>query len=241
MNTTMRLLLCVLCAIGASAAHAEQNAKQRVAAFARLPDWSGVWERFDIGPSDGPIDPKERAEYVAAYEGLRPPYNAKWQTNHDAVVQQRKQSHEPPQARCHPLGFPEAMLFPSDMMQVIVTPEETALMFYSGGARHIATDGRQHPPQDERWASTWGDSIGHWEGQVLVVDTVASNARILGPDGPAALSEQAHTVERIRMLDKNTLENQMTIDDTAAALGVDASLPSRARHGSHHRERMHRQ
>ncbi|HEX3398425.1 MAG TPA: hypothetical protein VHS76_17090 [Steroidobacteraceae bacterium] len=216
MNAALRVVVYTLLAITAVAAHAERNSIQRVAAFGKLPDWSGVWERFNIGPSDAPSDPKEIAQYEAAYRELRLPYNAEWQSKHDATVQHRKQSHQAPQARCRPLGFPQAMIFPSDMIQFIVVPEETTLLFYSGGARHIATDGRGHPPADERWLTPWGDSVGHWEGEVLVVDTVASNAPIMSYDGPAVLSEQAHVIERIRALDTNTLENQMTISDTVA-------------------------
>lgn len=215
MNTALRLLVCILCASCASSVHAERNTRQRIAAFAKLPDWSGVWERFNIGPSDGPSDPAVSAEYEAAYQ-LRVPYNTQWQASHDAAVQHRRESHPPPQPRCRPLGFPEAMLFPNDMMQTIVTPEETTLLFYSGGTRHIATDGRQHPPADELWPTPWGDSVGRWEGEVLIVDTVATNAPILGIDGPSALSEEVHVIERIRALDRNTLENQMTISDVAA-------------------------
>jgi hypothetical protein len=203
------LLILTLCL---SAAHAERNSKQRLAVFARLPDWSGVWERFNIGVSDLPSNPDDLEAFKAAYMEVQPPYNAEWQSKHDAEVRVRKA----PQPRCQPLGFPGAMLFPSDMMQIIVTPEETTVLFYSGGARHIATAGQQHPAQDELWASLWGDSIGHWEGQVLVVDTVASNAPIMGRDGPLTLSSQAHTVERIRMPDANTLEDQMTITDAVA-------------------------
>jgi hypothetical protein len=211
------LVIGMACALAAStAAQAERNSKQRVAAFAKLPDWSGVWERFNMGPSDEPADPRDQPQYEAAIqELLRPPYNAEWQAKRDAAIQQRRQSHTA-QPRCRALGFPGAMLFPSDMIQIIVAPEETTMLFYSGGARHVATDGRPHPPEEERWGTPWGDSVGHWEGEELVVDTVASNAPIIGYDGPAVLSEQAHVIERIRALDKNTLENQMTISDTVA-------------------------
>ena len=90
------------------------------------------------------------------------------------------------------------------------------MVFYSGGVRHIATDGRRRPSEDERWGTLWGDSIGHWEGEVLIVDTIASNSPLLGFDGPASLSDQVHIIERIRALDKNTLEDQMTISDEVA-------------------------
>jgi hypothetical protein len=217
MKASACLAIGMACALAAStAAQAERNSKQRVAAFARLPDWSGVWERFNMGPSDEPADPRDQPLYEAAIkELLRPPYNAEWQAKRDAAIQQSRQSHTA-HPRCRPLGFPGAMLFPSDMIQIIVAPEETTLLFYSGGARHIATDGRPHPPEEERWGTPWGDSVGHWEGEVLVVDTVASNASILGFDGLAALGEQLHVVERIRALDRNTLENQMTMNAPTA-------------------------
>jgi hypothetical protein len=205
---------CVL--LASSTAQAERNSRQRVAAFAKLPDWSGVWERFNMGPSDEPVDPKDQPRYVAAIqELLRPPYNAEWQAKRDAAIQERRQKHSL-QARCRALGFPGAMLFPPDMIQIIVTPEETTMLFYSGGARHIATDGRGHPPEEERWGTPWGDSVGHWEGEVLVVDTASSNAPIPGFDGLAALGEQLHVVERIRALDRDTLEDQMTLNEPAA-------------------------
>ena len=59
------------------------------------------------------------------------------------------------------------------MFEVLPTPKETALIFSSREIRHVYTDGRQHTPKDELWATPWGDSIGHWEGQTLVIDTIA--------------------------------------------------------------------
>jgi hypothetical protein len=71
-----------------------------------------------------------------------------------------------------------------------------------------------HPPKDELWATRSGDSIGRWEGQTLVVDTIARKA------GPISdrneLSEQAHFVERIRLVSKDRLEDQITIEDPLA-------------------------
>lgn len=60
-----------------------------------------------------------------------------------------------------------------------------------------------------------GDSIGHWEGDTLVIDTVARTEGSLGM-GPNNLSAQAHFSERVRRLDRNNLEDQMTIDDPVA-------------------------
>jgi hypothetical protein len=208
---TLPALLCI------NHAAAQVNTPQRLRAFARLPDWTGVWERFNIGASDAPDDPRERAQFVKAFDDLHPPYNAEWEAKAQAAAQRGGQSLTTPQASCHALGFPMAMMFPSEMIQVIVTPEETTLMFYGGGARHVATDGRPHPPVEERWATPWGDSVGRWEGRVLTVDTVAITPPMFAAYGvPASLSDQVHVTERIRALDKNTLEDLISIDDPVA-------------------------
>ncbi len=92
--------------------------------------------------------------------------------------------------------------------------------------RHIYTDGLDHPAKDDLWPTMCGDSIGHWEHQTLVIDTIeVSNA--FGPGGPAiavsggdgtvrmvaVLSPAVHFIERIRSLDKDHLEDRMTIID----------------------------
>jgi hypothetical protein len=139
MTTWCRIVLAALVELSCvGQARAELNSTQRLRAFAKLPDWTGVWERFNIGPADAPSDPQEFAQFVKAYQELHPPYNAEWEAKYQAALRQHQQSPVAPQPSCHPLGFPEAMLFPTDMIQVVVTPEETTLMFYTGGARHIA-------------------------------------------------------------------------------------------------------
>jgi hypothetical protein len=111
------------------------------------------------------------------------------------------------------IGFPIVLEAPH-VFQIVVTPEETLFVFASGGVRHIYTDGRSHPGSDDIWPTRMGDSVGHWEGDTLVIDTVA---RTPGPIWPSAvtadLSEQAHFTERVRMVDHNALEDQLTIED----------------------------
>jgi hypothetical protein len=98
--------------------------------------------------------------------------------------------------------------------ELIVTPEETVYTAGDGTFRHIYTDGRGHPA--DVWPTVTGHSIGHWEGQTLVVDTIA---RTPGPDrflGLASYSEKARFTERIRMTGKDALEDRMTIVDPVA-------------------------
>jgi len=111
------------------------------------------------------------------------------------------------------------------MFEILTTPNETALIFSSREIRHVYTDGREHPGRDDLWATPWGDSIGRWEGQTLVIDTIAVKSAFPGREGSAViafggieesqmiayLSADARFTERIRMLNKDLLENEITI------------------------------
>jgi hypothetical protein len=98
-----------------------------------------------------------------------------------------------------------------------ITPEETTIVDTINGIRHIYTDGRSHPPADELWATKMGDSIGHWEGDTLVVDTVAIKPRlVLFSFLALEMSDQLHFVERIRMVDGKEIEDRLTVEDPKA-------------------------
>lgn len=117
-----------------------------------------------------------------------------------------------PQARCLPAGWPRALNAPYPM-QIIQTPKET-LMYFEVPAvlRRIYTDGRKHPVDaDPTW---YGHSIGWWEGDTFVVDTVNIRPEqfLDSPGDPK--SDALHTVERWRLLERGRkIEVDMTIDD----------------------------
>jgi hypothetical protein len=189
-------------------AFAGRNSPARTHAFARLPDWSGMWEAdgLDVGVS-GHSD-NDKAFFTLKFAG-HPPYNPAW----EAEYQTRLKGLTKTATKGCVIDFPATMESPQPF-ELIVTPEETVYTAGDGAYRHIYTDGRRHP--DDVWPTITGDSIGHWEGQTLVADTIARTA---GKDrflGLAAYSEKAHFSERIRMTGKNALEDQMTIDDPVA-------------------------
>ena len=75
--------------------------------------------------------------------------------------------------------------------------------------RVIPTDGRPHGPAGiKRWM---GDSVGHWEGDTLVVETVNYNPLVMVQGGP--LSDAAKVTERFTRIDPNTIQYQFTVDD----------------------------
>jgi hypothetical protein len=80
-------------------------------------------------------------------------------------------------------------------------------------ARLIPTDGRRHIPPAIR--SYMGDSVGHWDGTTLVVDTTNFNGRTgIGANGRAIYhSDALHVVERFTRVDTNTIQYEAAIDD----------------------------
>jgi len=100
-------------------------------------------------------------------------------------------------------------------LDILETPGKLILVFeHRNSVRHIYTDGRQHPKNLER---TWnGHSIGSWEGDTLVVDTVGlRDESWLDSDGHEH-STQLHVVERFRRPTLGTLEIERTIADPVA-------------------------
>jgi hypothetical protein len=87
------------------------------------------------------------------------------------------------------------------------------VFLYPLHTRRIYIDGRSHPPEDQ-WLGTWfGHSVGRWEGDTLVVDTVDFNGlEWLGWPGWIT-SPDKHVIERIRRVG-NTLTWEATVEDS---------------------------
>lgn len=194
-------LLCVM-----TSAFAKQHAPKDAAG--PLPDWSGIWMSDDW--------PQGNPGGAGASRSLplhsHPPYTAEFEARLQAM-----------QAAAGPFrgGKSCVWYFPGVMgspwaFEVLITPAETAISFEDDEIRHILTDGRSHPAPNDRWPTPWGDSVGHWEGGTLVVDTV-SVATDPGPFSPK-LSDSVRYEERIRMVGKDRLEDRMTITDPAALM-----------------------
>ena len=152
----------------------------------------------------------------------KPPYNAEWEQKYQSDVARLKDpavhaAAEQPPVRACAIGYPLIMESPTDgFFEALVTPEQTLLLFADGEVRHIYTDGRPHPKREDLWPTDIGDSIGRWDGMTLVIDTIERKAGPLIPLPQfltANLSEQAHFTERLRMVDANTLLNDLTIED----------------------------
>ncbi len=202
------LLLSLMILCGWAPVEAQPNSQARLDALARLPDWSGVWQAQD---STLTLEPPAA---LAAEPRDQAPYNPEWSA---AYAQTRAElpNLRDTEARDCAAGVPRLMGSPHRFI-ALVTPEETLLQFATREVRHIWTDGRGHPAADELRPTPWGDSIGHWESETLVIDTVAIQGnRWLDPTG-ATLSDQARIFERMSMPDRNHLRDEITIIDPVA-------------------------
>jgi hypothetical protein len=125
-----------------------------------------------------------------------------------------------PMSSCKvPHGMPRIIGGGPGPTEFLVTPGQTIIIWdYMNEMRRIYTDGRPHPPAAEFPPSHMGHSIGHWEGDTLVVDTRYIKAGIYDRSG-APHSDQVHLVERIRRLDEKTMEFDETIDDPVMFTG----------------------
>jgi len=119
-----------------------------------------------------------------------------------------------------PHGFPRIMNVP-DVYEFAVTPAATYILAENGpGILRVYTDGRKHPPVDERWPTYTGASVGRWDGDTLVFETISlkgsgDNDVIVDRTG-IVLSSQSHATTRMRKIDETTIEAQMTIEDPKA-------------------------
>ena len=103
-------------------------------------------------------------------------------------------------------------------MQMYQLPDRI-LQIYEGGAhmwRVIWMDGRSHPQGDTLNLNYLGDSIGHWEGDSLVVDVVGFNEKSWLDAAGHPHTDQLHVTERYTRISDNLLHYQTTIDDPGA-------------------------
>ncbi len=173
------------------------------------PDLSGVWSV--VQEPDGP----GVAILTLEEPPLQPWAMEIYKRNRMGVTDPREGGRDEwdPNNYCFPPGPTRAMIYyPFEVLQA---PNKVVMLFEVGnGVRHIFMDGREHP---EGWPFGWmGHSIGKWDGDSLVVDTVGLNDRTWIDRGGAPHSNALHVVERIRRVDHDTLEVEILLEDPKA-------------------------
>jgi hypothetical protein len=173
----------------------------------RLPDGtvdlSGVWQGGGpIGDISEGLLPGEKIELLPAAEALM----------------KSRMAADDPEARCLPTGVPRIAPYPWRIVQTPSHGKATHLFFLFEGNIHsfrqIFMDGRKHPAElDPSW---FGHSIGSFEKDTLVIDSVGFNDKFWFDHNGTPHTERLHTIERWTRLDMGRLENKVTIDDPGA-------------------------
>lgn len=195
-------------------------------ALAKLPDFTGVWEVVMGGPRRGGgrgAQARAGARQGAGANGatsagsafgfaareqpsLTPEYAAK------AKAEAAKPKGESETANCLPPGMPEIMAQPYPMEFLLTPGQVTIIIEAYSQTRHIYTDGRTLPSDPD--TSFYGTSVGHWDGDTLVAETVGFEPVPRGLSFP--YSDQMKIVERFHLTAPDTMAIETTIIDPKA-------------------------
>lgn len=174
-------------------------------------DLTGTWDRYH--PTGLKLNPRfTSALRVATDPPLKPKYLAAWQAHQKASreADQRGQPLFSGYAQCIPDGMPAMMMamFPMDVLQ---TPGQITIIEEAyRQVRYIYLNQKQVSIEDAE-PEFWGHSVGHWEGDTLVVNTVGIRPEVRFEDVPHSNLMQID--ERIRLLAPDRFEDEITIID----------------------------
>jgi hypothetical protein len=178
-------------------------------------DFSGVWDRYPVPtdalgrpatvpsiPAPARIpDPPLKPEFVDAWKAERKKYA-------DATA-----AGEPiatGYTHCQPDGMP-AMMMAMFPMEVLQTPRQVTIIqeAYNQVRRIYLND--TLPPIEDAEPGFWGHSVGKWEGNDFVVDTVGIKDYVQYNNTPHSANMRIH--ERMRRIDADHFENEVTVED----------------------------
>jgi hypothetical protein len=184
----------------APSAPAPRNAEGRVILGAEKGGKNGVWT-----PRFGITDPIADVKIVPFQPWAK------------ALYDDRQRHELEPHARCKASGAARQFLTPYGVEFVEIPELERLYIFDIGGPhtfRTVYMDGRSHP--ENLSPSNYGHSIGWWEGDTLVIDTVGYNEDFWLDRRGLPHTEQLHTIERFTRVNKDTIEYKITIEDPGA-------------------------
>ena len=167
----------------------------------KLPDWSGVWNPNIID---------QDKQHVTN----PPPWNAKAAARIQFQQAELKAGRPTPLfVNCLPEGHPSWMMISHNALEFLITPGRVTMLGESDGGRlrRVYTDGRGHPPDPD--PTFHGHSIGKWEGNVLVIDTIAVLPQVyIAPSEAHGIPNggDMHTQERI-WVEKDVMHVYMKI------------------------------
>ncbi|MGZ5807947.1 MAG: hypothetical protein ACXWIV_12530 [Croceibacterium sp.] len=180
------------------------------AAAAGHPDFTGTWERYP--PPNEKADPRYAPTPIPD-PPLKPEYKAEWEAN-QKKLQQRIEEGQPAgdnYVHCIPDGMPAMMMgmFP---MEIFQRPEQINITQEAFTQVRRVHMNQKLPKWDEVDPSFYGASVGHWEGDTLVMETtgIKENVRFRWTPHSGAMK----ITERMRLLAPDILSDQITVEDS---------------------------
>ena len=120
-----------------------------------------------------------------------------------------------PKERCWPVGVPAFLLLPATPVYFLQTPKEVLMIWMQD---HQVRRVSLNVPHSANVKPSWyGESVGHYDGDALVVDTVGITTNTYVDNYQTPHSEQLHVIERFHMIDQGkTLEVNVHVEDPGA-------------------------
>jgi hypothetical protein len=179
------------------------------------PDFQGFYEPDAGGANYGlerrpvsKLTPPGRGVLIDPPDGKLP--MQPWAVKELADRKRTERGYDDPTAHCFPAGVPRSMYVPTSF-EIIQTSDYLVVLHERVAWRIIALQPRPHLPDPIRlWQ---GDSIGHWEGDTLVVDNTNFNGKTWLNEGSEVISYAEHVIERFTPIGPNKVAYQATVID----------------------------
>ena len=180
-------------------------------------DLSGIWLPAPdpdgrAGGVEGIVAPKYMIDVMRDFASSAVPFRP-WG---EALYKQRNDNArlDNPAIRCLPNGVPRLNAY-THPYKIVQTPDLIVVLYESGTMfRQIFLDGRAHPKEQQ---PTWlGYSIGRWDGDALVVETVGFNGQTWLDGAGHPQSEEMRLTERFTRRSVGRMDIQIVLDDPKA-------------------------
>ena len=180
-----------------------------------MPDLNGFYQS-DAGGANYGLEPHKQVDLTPEGRGVivDPPDGQlpmqPWAVAETANRLRPERGYDDPTAHCIVAGVPRSMYVPSPF-HILQTPEAVVFLHERMAWRTVSLTRHTHLPDSIRlWQ---GDSIGHWEGDTLVVDTSNMNGKTWLNEVGEMVSHAERVVERFTPLNADTISYQATVTD----------------------------
>jgi len=169
------------------------------------PDFTGVWDRPAVTDITRSFSTDDGIRQIGVEELPFTEWGRQQWENHDPANDYA--------GACLPYGFPRAIVA-RHPMQLVQHPDFLTFLFEQNSFFTVVPiDARPHPEDAMDNPSWFGNSVGHWEGDTLVIDTIATNGYTKLDTVGHPHSTEMHLIQRLTRTDFGHIEYEMIIDD----------------------------